>query len=116
MRRQCPSPRPASTRPTRGQAWEQARISGPVWIGPGSRLEPGAVVEGPAWIGSGCRIGPCVRLTRCVVENHTSLPEPVHLSDRYVVRNRAFAADGSTLVLGDALVAAPIEQDAASAT
>jgi hypothetical protein len=55
-----------------------------------------------------------VRLTRCVVENHTRLIEPLHLSDRYVVRNRAFASDGSTLVLGDALVAAPIEQQAAS--
>ncbi len=110
-----PEPAPGVHTANPRSSWEQARISGPVWVGPGSRLELGAVIEGPAWIGSGCRIGPEVLLTRCVVENHTSLPEPVELVDRYVVRNRAFAADGSTLILGDALVTPPVEQDAASA-
>lgn len=96
-------------------SWNQADIRGPVWIGPGSRLQSGALVEGPAWIGSGCTIGGRVQLSRCVVENHTQLLERFELHDRYVVRNRAFCADGSTLILGDAMVDRyPLEQDAAS--
>lgn len=94
--------------------WSDASIHGPVWIGADSRIEPGAVVEGPAWIGAGCLIGSKVRLTRCVVEDHTRLTERFELTERYVVRNRAFGPDGSTIILGDALVDhSPPEHDSA---
>jgi len=98
-----PEPEPGVFTAAPRANWEQASIQGPVWIGPGSRLEPGAIVEGPAWIGAGCHIGAAVRLARCVVEDHTRLNERFDLADRYVVRNRAFGVDGSTLILSDAL-------------
>lgn len=98
-----PEPEPGIHTANPRSSWNQADIRGPVWIGPGTRLEAGVVIEGPTWIGSGCRIGAKVQLRRCVVENHTHLVERFELHDRYVVRNRAFCADGSTLILGDAM-------------
>ncbi len=98
-----PEPAPGVHTLSPSSNWSQGDITGPVWIGSDSRIEPGAIIEGPSWIGAGCRIGPNVHLKRCVVEDHTRLTERFELTDRYVVRNRAFGADGSTLILGDAL-------------
>ncbi|MBI1356524.1 MAG: hypothetical protein GC160_19455 [Acidobacteria bacterium] len=97
------------------EMWRHARIEGPVWIGPGSCLAPGSIVRGPAWIGSGCVVESGVRLDRCVVENHTRLREPLSLSERYVVRNRSLAPDGSTLVLDD-IISHPSDREERDST
>lgn len=54
----------------------QAYISDKIYIGPGTRIDPGVVLIGPAWIGSGChlRTGAYVRENviigdNCVVGN-----------------------------------------------
>lgn len=36
----------------------QPYISDKIYVGPGTRIDPGAVLMGPAWIGSGCHIRP----------------------------------------------------------
>lgn len=41
-----------------GEASDRATVTGPVYIGPGTVVRPGAVIDGPAWIGRDCRIGP----------------------------------------------------------
>ncbi len=41
-----------------GEVSDRATISGPVYIGSGTVVRPGAVIDGPAYIGRNCTIGP----------------------------------------------------------
>lgn len=42
--------------PISGSIPEGVQVSGPVWIGENTRIEPGVFIKGPSWIGSGCQI------------------------------------------------------------
>lgn len=42
--------------PVLGSLGEGVWITGPVWIGEGTQIEPGVFIKGPAWIGSNCQI------------------------------------------------------------
>jgi bifunctional UDP-N-acetylglucosamine pyrophosphorylase/glucosamine-1-phosphate N-acetyltransferase len=41
-----------------GEVSDRAAISGPVYIGPGTVVRPGAVIDGPVHIGRNCTVGP----------------------------------------------------------
>lgn len=41
-----------------GEVSDRATITGPVHIGPGSVVRPGAVIDGPVYIGRNCSVGP----------------------------------------------------------
>ena len=69
-------------------------VSGPVWLGPGATVDPGAVLRGPVWIGSSCRVGPGVVLESCAIESAAQLHGPLELRNTLVVANRAIALDG----------------------
>lgn len=82
--------------------YAQCRLEGPVWVGGGSVIEPGAEILGPAWIGGGCRIGSGVRLERCIVEDNTRLGQRLELSRQVIVGNRAVNARGDIEILVEA--------------
>lgn len=47
--------------------WSSLRCKGPVYIGSGTRIEPGCTLNGPVWIGNGCRIEAGAHIERSVV-------------------------------------------------
>jgi NDP-sugar pyrophosphorylase family protein len=60
----------------RGDVWPGAYIGERVFIGPGTRIMPGAVILGPAWIGENCFVAPGCYIrenviidNRCIVAN-----------------------------------------------
>ncbi len=51
--------------------WATTRIEGPVYIGSGTRIEPGCTLRGPVWIGNGCRIEAGAHVEHSVVFDHS---------------------------------------------
>ena len=41
-----------------GEVSDRATVTGPVYIGPGTVVRPGAVIDGPVYIGANCTVGP----------------------------------------------------------
>jgi mannose-1-phosphate guanylyltransferase/mannose-1-phosphate guanylyltransferase/phosphomannomutase len=56
-----------------GTGLEGVEISGPVLIGPGCRIEPGAVLSGPLVIGAGSTIGSGARVKEAVLLDKTDV-------------------------------------------
>ena len=54
-------------------AWDQVHLAGPVYIGSGACIEPGARIVGPTWIGHGCHIRQNAVVTRSVLFEYTRL-------------------------------------------
>lgn len=53
--------------------WEQCEIQGPVYIGSGTRIEPGAMIVGPTWIGHGCHIRENARISKSIIFEYTRI-------------------------------------------
>lgn len=80
----------------------RCEVSGPVWLGPGAAVDPGAVLRGPVWIGPNCRVGPGVTLESCAIESAAHLHGPLALRNTLVIANRAIALDeGAVQVLDE---------------
>jgi mannose-1-phosphate guanylyltransferase len=70
--------------------WDHVDITGPVYVGSGTCIEPGVKIEGPAWIGHGCQLRAHSRLARSVLFDYTrvnaeSVLKDVIASPQYVV-------------------------------
>lgn len=53
--------------------WDTVRIDGPVYIGSGTRIEPGVVLKGPVWIGRGCHIEAGAQIERSVLFDYAQV-------------------------------------------
>ena len=53
--------------------WDEVDIAGPVYIGSGCRIEPGAVLRGPSWIGHGCHIRAGAVVERSILFEYTRI-------------------------------------------
>jgi len=91
--------------------WDGVNITGPVYVGSGSSIEPGVTIEGPAWIGNGCRVRAGAKLTRSVLFDYTRLNAgnvftDVIASPQYVVDRHGHTTyqgeEGSPFRWGDA--------------
>ena len=81
--------------------WNTVDVTGPVYIGSGSCIEPGAKIEGPAWLGNGCLLRKGSKLTRSVLFDYTRVNagcefKEVIASPQYVVDR-----DGHTFYQGE---------------
>jgi len=93
----------------------EARIVGPVLIGPGCRIERGALIMGPTSIGADCRVGAGAEVVasslwpesridagasvqRCLVSHGCRIPVRTRITDRLVIDEKHF---GSRLRLID---------------
>ena len=81
--------------------WDEVDIQGPVYIGSGTSIEPGACIVGPAWIGHGSilRSGSTVR--RSILFEYTRIAAGMCFEDMIV--SPAYCVDrfGKTLYQGD---------------
>jgi mannose-1-phosphate guanylyltransferase len=91
--------------------WDTVKITGPVYIGSGSDIEPGVTIEGPAWLGNGCAMRSHSTLVRSVLFDYTRLNTGSILTDviaspHYVVDRHGKTTyqgeEGTTLRWGDA--------------
>jgi mannose-1-phosphate guanylyltransferase len=53
--------------------WATLKTEGPVYIGSGTRIEPGCTLRGPVWIGNGCHIEAGAHIERSVVFDHAQV-------------------------------------------
>ncbi|HET6789544.1 MAG TPA: NDP-sugar synthase, partial [Aquabacterium sp.] len=81
--------------------WDTVNITGPVYIGSGSCVEPGVTIEGPVWIGHGCRLRQGSTIKRSVLFEYTRLSEGATFED--VVASPMYCVDrnGKTTYQGD---------------
>jgi len=64
--------------------FEHTDIQGPVYIGSGTRIEPGASIAGPTVIGRNCVIEPGARVEACVIGDYTRLSGFAELHEKIV--------------------------------
>ena len=81
--------------------WDQVRITGPVYIGASTRIEPGATINGPAWIGHGCVVRSGAKVTRSVLFEYTRIAADMHFNEMIVSPQYCVDRYGETLYRGD---------------
>ena len=81
--------------------WHQVQIEGPVYIGSGVRIEPGAVITGPAWIGHGSHIRTGAKLVRSILFEYTRIAADMRFSEMIVSPDYCVDRHGETLYRGD---------------
>ena len=67
--------------------WQGTRITGPVYIGSGSRIEAGATIIGPSWIGHGSHICSGAEVIRSILFEYTRVLADVSLEDMIVFKD-----------------------------
>ena len=81
--------------------WDDVEIVGPVYLGSGVRVEPGASVIGPSWIGHGSTIGSSATVTRSVLLENTRIAAGMHFKEMLVSPEYCVNRGGDTLYRGD---------------
>ena len=82
--------------------WQGTTIEGPVYMGSGCHIEPGATIIGPTWIGHGSRICSGARVSRSVLFEYTCVPSDGNLEDTIVCGDYAVDRAGHTVHVDDA--------------
>ena len=81
--------------------WDEVEIIGPVYLGSGVRVEPGASIIGPTWIGHGSLIGASATVTRSVLLEYTRIAAGMHFKEMIVSPEYCVNRAGDTLYRGD---------------
>jgi mannose-1-phosphate guanylyltransferase len=81
--------------------WEQVSIEGPVYIGSGVRIEPGACIIGPSWIGHGSHIRSHAKVVRSILFEYTRIAFDMAFVDMIVSPEYCVNRNGDTLYRGD---------------
>ena len=61
--------------------WDHVKISGPVYIGSGCRVEAGSEIIGPAWIGHGSMLEKQSRIVRSMLFEYTHIPPGISFEE-----------------------------------
>jgi mannose-1-phosphate guanylyltransferase len=64
--------------------FDASTVRGPVYIGSGTRIEPGVTITGPAVIGRNCHLEAGASLDRCIVGDYTRISGLAALSERII--------------------------------
>ena len=83
--------------------WSEVTIEGPVYIGSGVRIEPGAKIIGPAWIGHGSVLRAGAHVTRSVLFEYTRIAAGMEFFEMIVSRHYCVDRHGETFYAGDEL-------------
>jgi mannose-1-phosphate guanylyltransferase len=81
--------------------WDKVKIEGPVYIGSGVRIEPGASITGPAWIGHGSHLRTGAKVVRSVLFEYTRIAADMRIHEMIVSPNYCVDRHGETLYRGD---------------
>jgi mannose-1-phosphate guanylyltransferase len=81
---------------------DRTEIQGPVYIGSGSRIEPGAFITGPTVIGRNCVIESGARVEACVTGDYTRISGFAHIREKIVSGQFCVDKDGTLVDLARA--------------
>ena len=81
--------------------FDKVDITGPVYIGSSSVIEPGAKVVGPAWLGNGCILRQGSKLVRSILFDYVRLSQGETLEDMIVSPYYCVDRHGNTTYPGD---------------
>lgn len=82
--------------------WDEVTITGPVYIGSGTRIESGCKITGPSWIGHGCQIRGGAHVSRSVIFEYTRIGSHAWLEDMVVCGVYGVDKIGRAVNLADA--------------
>ncbi|MFO1261837.1 MAG: NDP-sugar synthase [Rhodoferax sp.] len=82
-------------------AWDQVHLEGPVYIGSGVCIEPGARIIGPTWIGHGCHIRKNAVVARSVLFEYTRIGESMMFQEVVMSPHYCVNRHGETTYRGD---------------
>ena len=75
---------------------EKSSITGPVYIGPGTCIEPGATIEGPVVIGANCVIEKDAIVRRAYIDNYKRIREGAIVEDLILYQQHAIERSGNS--------------------
>ncbi len=81
--------------------WDKVDITGPVYIGSGTRIEAGAIVRGPTWIGHGCHIRSKALVQSSILFEYTRVGQGQHFVDKVMSPNYCVDSHGHANYAGD---------------
>lgn len=87
--------------PNTSISWDDAEITGPVYIGSSVKIEPGCSVIGPAWIGHGCHLRTGAKVVRSVLFEYTRIGENMAFQEMIVSPCYRVDRTGNTVYVGD---------------
>ena len=75
--------------------WDEIRAEGPIYVGSGTRIEPGCEIIGPTWIGQGCHIESGARISRSILFEYSRLGSGARVTESLVFGQNCVAQDGN---------------------
>ncbi|MDD3935976.1 NDP-sugar synthase [Rhodoferax sp.] len=81
--------------------WDEVDISGPVYIGSGCRIEPGAVLRGPSWLGHGCQVRAGAVVERCILFEYTRISANQLFTNKVMSPDYCVDSEGYVSYKGD---------------
>jgi len=78
---------------------DQCKISGPVYIASGSKIEAGAIIEGPAAIGPGCVVEEGATIRRSYLDAFKRVKTGAELSDCVLYGEHFFDREGQSCLI-----------------
>jgi mannose-1-phosphate guanylyltransferase len=75
-------------------AWDSIQITGPVYIGSGSRIDAGCVLRGPLWIGNGCHVKAGAVIDRSVLFDYAKVEAGAMACEMLVSHQFCVSRDG----------------------
>ncbi|WP_444848056.1 sugar phosphate nucleotidyltransferase [Duganella caerulea] len=81
--------------------WNGTSITGPVYIGSGSRIESGVTIIGPTWIGHGSHVCSGAQVIRSVLFEYTRVLPNVSFNEMIVFKDYSVDRDGEMRHVSD---------------
>jgi len=75
--------------------WDEIRAEGPIYVGSGTRIEPGCEIIGPTWIGQGCHIESGARISRSILFEYSRLGSGARVTESLVFGQNCVDQDGN---------------------
>ncbi|MGZ8216233.1 sugar phosphate nucleotidyltransferase [Methylomagnum sp.] len=77
--------------------WNAVKIVPPVYIGSGTRIEPGVEIIGPAMIGANCLLETGAVVRECLIHDYTRVAGIAHLENKIITGNHCIDPSGHSL-------------------
>jgi len=77
--------------------WDEIRAEGPIYVGSGTRIEPGCEIIGPTWIGQGCLIESGARISRSILFEYSRLGSRARVTESLVFGQNCVDQNGNPI-------------------
>ena len=67
--------------------WTDTCITGPVYLGSGTRVDGGSTVVGPTWVGQGSHVCTGAHVERCILFEYTRITPATHMREMVVCKD-----------------------------